>query len=264
MTNTLHELLVFAHDLAWQAGKITLRYFQTGITPDRKPDDSPVTVADREAEAYLRAAISHRYPTHAILGEEEGATGDSDAEWRWILDPIDGTRSFVRGVPLYGVMIGLEYAGQPVLGVVNIPALNESVYAAQGLGCWWNGRPCRVSQVATLAEGLLVATVADHRYARYGKQAAYERLVGAAGMLRTWGDCYGYVLVATGRAEAMIDPAMSVWDAAALLPILQEAGGTFTDWRGQATILGGEGIGSNGLVLAEMLQLIAGAESNDE
>lgn len=260
MTEMLRELLTFAHELAWQAGKITLRYFQTGITSDRKSDDSPVTVADREAESYLRRSIAECYPTHAILGEEEGASGSADAEWRWILDPIDGTRSFVRGVPIYGVMIGLEHVGQPVLGVVNIPALNEVVYAAQGLGCWWNGRPCRVSAISSLSQGLLVATTADGRYARYGKQAAYERLVATAGLFRTWGDCYGYLLVATGRAEVMLDPVMSIWDAAALFPILQEAGGTFTNWQGQATITSGEGIGTNGLVLDEVLQLIAGQE----
>lgn len=255
MKETLRELLDFAHELAWQAGKITLRYFQTGLTPDLKADDSPVTVADRETEHFIRAAINTRYPAHAILGEEEGASGASDAEWRWILDPIDGTRSFVRGVPLYGVMIGLEHAGTPRVGVVNIPALGELVAAASGLGCWWNGRPCRVSQVPTLREGLLISTAATDRYARYNRLPAYERLVGAAGMFRTWGDCFGYVLVATGRAEAMIDPVMSIWDAAALLPILQEAGGTFTDWQGRPTIDGGEGIGTNGLVLDEVLRL---------
>jgi histidinol phosphatase-like enzyme (inositol monophosphatase family) len=255
MNETLRELLTFAQELGWQAGKITLRYFQTGLTPDLKADDSPVTVADREAEQYIRAAIAARYPDHAVLGEEEGASGSEDAAWRWILDPIDGTRSFVRGVPLYGVMIGLLHAGQPVLGLVNMPALNEVVYAAQGLGCWWNGRPCRVSQVGRLADGLLVATTADDRYERNNKKAAFDRLVKTAGMFRTWGDCYGYVLVATGRAEATLDPKMSIWDAAALLPILQEAGGTFTDWRGNPTIEGGEGIGTNGLVLPELLHL---------
>lgn len=258
MTDTLRELLTFAHELAWQAGKITLRHFQTGIRPDLKADDSPVTVADRETEHFLRAAILGNYPTHAVLGEEDGISGNQDADWRWILDPIDGTRSFVRGVPLYGVMIGLEHAGQPVLGVVNVPAINEICYAARGLGCWWNGRPCRVSQVPTLGEGLLLSTAATDRYRKYDRLDGYERLVAAAGMFRTWGDCYGYVLVATGRAEAMVDPAMSIWDAAALLPILQEAGGTFTDWQGTATIDGGEGIATNSLVREEVFRLVRG------
>ncbi|NJK82321.1 MAG: inositol monophosphatase family protein [Chloroflexaceae bacterium] len=259
MQDTLRELLDFAHRAAWEAGKITLRYFQTGIAAELKSDESPVTIADREAEAFLRSAITTHYPQHAILGEEEGATGHSDAEWRWILDPIDGTRAFVRGMPLYGVMVGLEHRGEPVLGVINMPALNEITYAARGLGCWWNGRPCRVSQVPRLHDGLLVATTADDRYARTGRKESFERLVNAAGMFRTWGDCYGYVLVATGRAEATLDPIVSVWDVAAAYPIVREAGGTFTDWQGNATIHNKEGIGTNALVFDEIMQLIKGS-----
>lgn len=254
----MQELLNFAHELAWQAGKVTLRYFQSSITVDRKSDDSPVTIADRETERYLRSAILARYPEHAFLGEEDGLSGQQDAPWRWIVDPIDGTKAFVRGMPLYGVMIGIEYEGNPVVGVVNMPALGEIVVAAHGQGCWWNGRRCHVSQTSTLGEGLLLSTSAT-RYERYGKQEAMARLTSAAGIFRTWGDCYGYLMVATGRAEAMIDPKMSIWDAAPLLTILQEAGGTFTDWDGTATIDGGCGIGTNGLVFDEVMQLISGA-----
>lgn len=127
MPDELRDLLDFAHEIAWQAGKLTLRYFQSGVSVDRKADESPVTIADREAEAYLRSAIAARYPAHAVLGEEDGLSGAADATYRWILDPIDGTKSFVRGVPLYGVMVGLVREGQPVVGVVNIPALGEIV-----------------------------------------------------------------------------------------------------------------------------------------
>jgi histidinol phosphatase-like enzyme (inositol monophosphatase family) len=257
MQNTLEEMLNFAHNLAWQAGKITLRYFQTNLLTEVKSDNSPVTVADRETERFIREAISKRYPDHAVLGEEDGGTGNSQARWRWIIDPLDGTRSFVRGFPLYGVMIGVEYEGEPMLGVVNMPALNEVVYAAKDLGCWWNGRRCWVSEKKTIADGLFVATRANN-YERYGvgKQAAFDRLLAQAGMFRTWGDCYGYLLVATGRAELMLDPEMRIWDAAALLPILHEAGGTFTDWHGIPTIDGGEGLGTNGHVRDEVLKLL--------
>jgi histidinol-phosphatase len=255
MAEDLKEMLDFASQIAVNAGKITLRYFQGELDVERKADESPVTVADRESEAYLREAISGQYPDHAILGEEAGLSGPQDAEYRWVLDPIDGTKSFVRGVPLYGVLIGLLRAGQPVLGVVHLPALNETVCAASGTGCWWNGKPCRVSATRSLRDGLLVGTAADG-YEPYGKAAAFQRLHASAGMFRTWGDCYAYVLVATGRAEAAIDPIMNIWDAAALLPILQEAGGSYTDWRGNPTIAAGEGIGTNGHVLAEVLQLI--------
>ncbi len=255
MSEGLRELLDFAHQIAWQAGKITLRYFQSDLAVEQKSDESPVTVADREAEAYLRAAISARYPHHAILGEEEGLSGGTGASHRWILDPIDGTRTFVRGVPLYGVMVGLVREDAPVLGVVNLPAASEIVYAAKGVGCWWNGRPCRVSSIASLDKSLVVATIA-HGYDQYGKAEAFERILANCGLFRTWGDCYGHLLVATGRAEVALDPIMNVWDAAALLPILHEAGGSFSDWRGTPTIEGAEAISTNGLVFAELMELI--------
>jgi histidinol-phosphatase len=255
MTNELQDMLDFAHRLAWQAGKITLRYFQSDLLVDRKADDSPVTIADRETEAFLRAALSERYPDHAILGEEEGLTGVATSSYRWILDPIDGTKSFIRGVPLYGVMMALLREHEPVVGVVNMPATGEIVYAARGAGCWWNGRPCRVSSVSSLRESLVVATIA-HGYEQYGKDAALARIIDASGLFRTWGDCYGHLLVATGRAEVALDPIMNIWDNAALLPILEEAGGTFTDWQGVATIERGDGISTNGLVLDELMEVI--------
>ncbi|GIV88250.1 MAG: histidinol phosphate phosphatase [Chloroflexus sp.] len=259
MSESLEQMLAFARRLAYEAGQITLRYFQQEVTIERKADASPVTIADREAERYLRTAITAAYPDHAVLGEEDGLTGSEQATYRWVLDPIDGTKSFVRGVPLYGVLIGLLRAGEPVLGVIHIPALAETVAAAQGLGCDWNGRPCRVSHVTTLRESLVVGTTA-HDYERYGKAAAFRRIIERAGLFRTWGDCYGYVLVATGRAEVALDPAMNVWDAAALFPILSEAGGTYTDWQGVPTIYNEEGIGSNRHVLPELLALISGEE----
>ena len=252
MADELRALLDFAHQIAWQAGKLTLRYFQSELTIDHKADESPVTIADREAEAYLRAKITAQYPDHAILGEEAGLSGDAGATYRWVLDPIDGTKTFVRGVPLYGVMVGLLREGQPVVGAVNMPALGEIVYGAQGHGCWWNGRPCRVSPVASLAASLVVATTA-HGYEQHGKALAFQRLLAACGSFRTWGDCYGHLLVATGRAEVALDPIMNLWDAAALLPILEAAGGTFTDWHGVATIEAGEGLSSNGLVNEALL-----------
>jgi histidinol phosphatase-like enzyme (inositol monophosphatase family) len=254
MSETLPDLLDFANQLAWEAGKITLRHFQTGLRPDTKADDSPVTVADRESEQFMRAAIAARYPDHAILGEEYGETNPG-ASHRWILDPIDGTRTFVRGVPFYGVRVGLERAGEPVLGVVNMPALGEIVYAAQGLGCRWNGRRCRVSSVSTLSESLLVSTGVTG-YERHGKGEAWARLVGAAGMLRTWADCYGYLLVATGRAEVMTDAIVAEWDTAAVQRCVVEAGGVFTDWAGKPTAFGGSAIATNALVADEARRLL--------
>lgn len=259
---TLLTLRDFAADLAWQAGKLTLRYFQTDLTTEFKADDSPVTVADRTAERLMRELIEARYPDHSILGEEEGETRPG-ATYRWILDPIDGTKTFVRGVPMYAVLVGLEREGQPVVGAVNIPALGELLIAARGHGCTWNGRRARVSPVAALHESLLLCTDAASM-AHHGRAAAYRRLSAATRMQRSWGDAYGYVLVATGRAELMLDPIVSIWDCAALLPVLEEAGGTFTDWSGTPTIHAGEGLATNGLVLAEALALVGEKEQAND
>jgi histidinol-phosphatase len=255
MADELRTLLDFAHQIAWRAGKLTLRYFQGDFAVDRKADETPVTIADRESEAFLRAAITARYPDHAILGEEEGLQGDAGATYRWILDPIDGTKSFVHGVPLYGVMVGLVREGDPVVGVVHLPALGEIVYAARGHGCYWNGRPCHVSTTATLRESLVVSSL-GHGYAEYGKEEAFQRILKACYLFRTWGDCFGHLLVATGRAAVAIDPQMSIWDSAALYPIVREAGGTFTDWQGNPTIEAADAFSTNGVVFQEVLELM--------
>ena len=253
---TLREILDFATDAAWHAGRITLRHFQTGVAVDRKADDSPVTAADRSAEELLGNLIRTRFPQDGILGEEFGEqTGPSGR--RWIVDPIDGTKSFIHGVPLYGVMIGVEIDGQPTVGVVNFPALNEMVCAAKGLGCTWNGRPARVSTVTDLNESLLCTTDFD-AFDPNEKGDAYRRLRKTVRLARGWGDCYAHILVATGRAEIALDPVMNVWDNAALPPILEEAGGTFTDWKGNSTIWGEEAISTNGALFDKVMERIRG------
>jgi histidinol phosphatase-like enzyme (inositol monophosphatase family) len=258
--DALAQRLEFARQIAREAGQLTLRYFQQGdLAVDMKADATPVTEADRQAEQLLRRRIAERFAGDAVLGEEFGESAGTSG-FRWILDPIDGTKSFVRGVPLYGTLVGVEHDGQPAIGVIEMPALAECAWAGIGLGAWHQraGRPperASVSQTARLAQGLVCSSDVA-AFGPLGRQAAFERLVATSGLYRTWGDCYGYLLVATGRAEAMVDPAMSVWDAAALLPVLQEAGGTFTDWRGAATIHGGEGIATNGRVLAEVLAAV--------
>jgi myo-inositol-1(or 4)-monophosphatase len=248
--------LDFAVDAAWQAGRVTLQYFQAAFETEWKHDASPVTMADRSAEELLRRLIESTYPGHAIVGEEFGESHHDNATFRWILDPVDGTRSFIRGVPLYAVLVGLEVEGELVVGVANFPALNEIVAAARGEGCRWNGRACRVSQVARLSEALVCYTDGTG-FGRGGRAEAWARVSAACHTQRGWSDAYGHVLVATGRAEAMLDPIMSPWDCGALLPILQEAGGTFSDWDGQVTAYGGHAISSNGLVHEEILRLIS-------
>ncbi|MDX6405540.1 MAG: histidinol-phosphatase [Blastocatellia bacterium] len=250
----LKSLLDFAVRLAREAGEITVRHFKKSFVAERKADNSFVTIADREAERDLRANLERAFPDDGILGEEEGekigATGR-----RWIIDPIDGTYSFVHGVPLYAVLIGLEIEGESVLGAVNLPALNELVYAARGLGCFWNGEPARVSATQTLSEALLLATDFG-ACEQNGFGRAAEELQGQVSARRTWGDAYGHVLVATGRADIMLDPVMNVWDCAALLPLLEEAGGTFTDWRGKKTIHGGNAISTNGRLFDDVMETI--------
>jgi len=249
----LADLLAVATEAAWVGGRRTLAYFNTGTAgTEYKADETPVTRADREAERLIRGVIGRAFPDHAIVGEEEGATAGS-APYRWIVDPLDGTKTFVRGVPLYGTLIAVESAGEPVVGVVYLPALDEMVAAAKGLGCTWNGRPCRVSATEDLGKAL--ACVTDERSAR-DRSGGWAALAGRAQMQRTWGDCYQYVLVATGRAEVAVDPVMNLWDCAPLLPILEEAGGSFTDWSGRRTIAGGEAVATNGVLHDAVLALL--------
>jgi len=250
------QLLEFAVQLARGAGDITLKYFRQRPETTTKTDGSYVTIADREAEAYVRRQIAERFPDDGILGEEEGESQGRSGR-RWIIDPIDGTFAFVHGVPFYGVLIALEIDGEMSVGVINIPALDEIVSAGKGLGCYLNGQPARVSETARLEDALLLCTDFS-ACARYGFGEAAERLQSRAKTSRTWGDCYGYVLVATGRADVMLDPVMNLWDCAALLPIMEEAGGTFTDWRGVRNVDGGNSIATNGLLFTEVMNLVTG------
>ncbi|HSJ05596.1 MAG TPA: histidinol-phosphatase [Longimicrobiales bacterium] len=250
------ELLDFAVEVAWRAGLETLAHYQTGAAAETKPDASPVTAADRAAEATARRLIEARHPGDAILGEEEGEEREGAAR-RWIIDPIDGTRSFMRGVPLYGVLIALEAGDDAVLGVMHFPALQETVYAARGLGCWWNGRRARVSAETRLQNALVLTTDVE-AIERAGRGPGWDRLRRSAGLCRTWGDCYGYALVATGRAEAMLDPVLSLWDVAAVVPIVEEAGGVFTDWDGAPGHRARSGVATNAALAEEVRRMLRG------
>jgi histidinol phosphatase-like enzyme (inositol monophosphatase family) len=256
----LTELLEFALALARGAGDLSLNYFRKQPETTTKSDGSYVTIADREAEAYLRQQIAERFPDDGVLGEEEGEHKGRSGR-RWIVDPIDGTFAFVHGVPFYGVLIALEIEGEASVGVVNIPALNEVVAAAKGCGCFLNGAAARVSTIDRLEDALLLSTDFS-ACARYGFGRAVELLQRRAKSSRTWGDCYGYVLVATGRAEVMLDPVMNLWDCAPLLPIMEEAGGTFTDWRGVKTISGGNSIATNGALFNEVMAVVENKDAD--
>jgi myo-inositol-1(or 4)-monophosphatase len=257
MPEPLRPYLDFAVETAYLAGRLTLGYYQTGLQPDMKPDDSPVTIADKKAEELIRSRIEKAYPGHAILGEEHGAKQVKGATHLWIIDPIDGTKAFTRGVPLYGVLIGLEIEGTARVGAAYFPALDEMVSAATGEGCWWNGRRAHVSTVTDLKRAYLTLTDVNS-FDRYNKAEAFQRLVKATYHRAGWSDAYGYALVATGRAEIMLDPIMHVWDCGPFLPILKEAGGYFGDWQGNETIYGGEALATTQSLLPEVLRLIRG------
>lgn len=252
----MEEYLRFAVDTAFEAGRLTLAHFQTGVRPDFKPDGTEVTVADREAEALVRTRIARTYPDHDVVGEEldDKETG---ASHRWYVDPVDGTKAFVHGVPLYAVLIGLEIEGEPAVGAAYFPALNEMLSAATGLGCLWNGRRSRVSEAKSLAGGIAAFTDAKSME-EHGRGEEFSRVRRAAGACRGWSDAYGHALVATGRAELMLDPKLHPWDCAPFVPILRESGGYFGSWSGEETIRGGEGISTTRELLPEVLRLVGG------
>ena len=253
MPDAIDEYLAFGVQVALDAGRVVMEHYQAGVAVELKADASPVTLADRGAEQLIRRAIAARFPDHAVAGEEYGDDGRQSA-LRWIVDPIDGTKSFVRGVPLFGVLVALEIDGRPEMGVCHLPALAETVAAATGRGCTWNGRPARVSAVSTLGDATVLFSDGRMLAARLADR--WPPLESAAGLTRSWGDCYGHCLVATGRADVMLDPVMNPWDCAALLPILREAGGAFTDWTGINRIDGGDAVSSNGVLHDEVLALL--------
>ncbi|MFM7108728.1 MAG: inositol monophosphatase family protein [Planctomycetaceae bacterium] len=246
----------------------TLRWFgRPDLAVEDKADLSPVTAADRAAEAILRRALLGAFPHDAFLGEETGATAGTSG-WEWVVDPVDGTKSFIRGVPLYATLVGCRRGDAGVVGVIAIPALDEMVYAAAGCGAWHVRRAAspvraRVSSRARLADALACSSDFTS-FARWsgGPTAgaeARDRVERAFRLARTWGDGYGYLLVATGRAEAMVDPLMNRWDAAAVETVVVEAGGRYTDWHGRPRIDSGDGLATNGLVHDEVVRMLTGA-----
>ena len=250
-----NTLLAAAEELARLTGAVALSHYRSALAVEQKADGSPVTAADRAAEQAAREWVRARFPDDGVLGEEFGEER-ADARRRWIIDPIDGTKSFVRGVPLWGSLVALCEGERVLAGAAFFPAVDELVVAAPGAGCWWNGRRCFVSSVSDLSAATALTT--DERFAHHGgRRAAWERLGERVSVARSWGDCFGYLLVATGRAEVMCDPELSLWDAAALQPIIVEAGGSFTDWSGRPTAFGGSAIATNRALASESRALLA-------
>ena len=244
-------LLDEAVALAREAGRLTLEWFRTvDLAVERKGDGTPVTAADRATERLVRERLAATHPDDAIVGEEEAERAGTSGR-RWIVDPIDGTKAFTHGVPLYSTLLALEDEHGSAIGVIDLPALGETVYAGRGLGCFCNGEPARVSHRDRLRGSYLTTSGFD-----YWSPVALMAARDSGMFLRTWGDGYGYALVATGRVEAMVDPVASTWDVAAMPVIIGEAGGTFTDFAGESRIDGGSGLATNGPLHDEVREIV--------
>lgn len=236
-----HDIVEYAVDIVRRAGMLTLDWYgRASLRVDTKNDGTPVTEADRAAERLLRAELAKAFPEDSVVGEEEPARRGTSAR-TWTLDPIDGTKAFTRGVPLYANLLALDDEHGPAIGVINLPALSETVWAGRGLGCHYNGTPCRVSTTASLDNAYASTSGLDN-----WPRAALDALLASPVKLRTWGDGYGYALVATGRIDAMIDPVVEPYDIAPMRTILPEAGGRFTDLTGKERADGGSGLATNG------------------
>ena len=257
------ELLDFAKTIAREAGDITLQHYQTDLKPDFKSDDSPVTIADKNAEAHIRKRIESAYPDHDIVGEEFGFT-QKNSRYRWFIDPIDGTKSFICGVPLYAVLIGLEIEGRVEVGVTHFPALDEMVSAQTAGGCYFNDERVRVSEQGDLSRAI-VAHIDTASFGRISpaKAQAWETISNASYYNAGWCDAYSYALVATGRADLALDPIMNPWDCGPFPAIFREAGGYFGDWKGNEGVIdAAESIGVNANLKAQILKITAPASQS--
>lgn len=248
-----------AVDAAQQAGKLALGYFDNNVHVEWKQDESPVTVADRNAEQFLRQTLLAKFPGDGFLGEEYGDQPGTSG-FRWIVDPVDGTRSFVRGIPIWATLVGLEYKGEQIAGVAVLPALGDTYRALRGDGAFRNERPLHVSKVAELRQAMMFYSSISW-FVKAGKRDLFLDLAVNTQRQRGFGDFYGFVLVAQGSGEIMIEHGVHSWDMAALKPIIEEAGGRFSDWQGNPTIESPDVLATNGTLHEEVLRLLASRQS---
>ncbi len=226
----LDEYKSFSKLLTLESGKIIKKYFRTDLSIETKDDNTPVTIADTATEELFRKMIEEEFPQHGILGEEFGQT-NKDAEYQWVLDPIDGTKSFLCGTVTFGTLISLLKNGEPILGVFHQPILDE-LLIGDNIKTTLNDREVKVKDINNLEEAILLST--DHlTFEKYQNSEKFEKLIRNVKLYRLWGDCYGYYLIASGFAHIMIDPIMSYWDVPALIPIIKGAGGIITDYQGK-------------------------------
>ncbi|MCU7495986.1 MAG: histidinol-phosphatase [Ignavibacteria bacterium] len=249
----MDELKKFAKLLADKSGEIVRGYFRTKIQIESKQDLSPVTIADKKAEEAMREMIMKEFPDHGILGEEFGSH-NIDSDYQWVLDPIDGTKSFICGAVSFGTLIALMKNNQPILGVINQPVLNDFLIG-DNFTAELNGQKVRLRQCNGLSDAVLLTT--DHLHIeKYQNLPAFENLIHKVKLYRNWGDCYGYYLVATGFADVMIDPEMSVWDSMALIPVIRGAGGIITDYQGNDPVQGHSIVAAGPSIHGEVIRLL--------
>jgi histidinol phosphatase-like enzyme (inositol monophosphatase family) len=254
--------LEYALKVVKASERITLKYFprrdlfgKSRLKVNYKSDKSPVTIADKSCEKFLVKELSKKFPSHGFLGEEFGA-GSAKSETRWIIDPIDGTRNFTRGIPYWGTLCGLEDEGQIVAGIMALPALKEVYYASKGQGAYENGKRIRVSKVKELEKSTIVFGGLNFFLgSKYEK--GFEEIIKSAYHDRGFGDCFGYTFVAEGLAEAMLDPIVSPWDVAALKIIIEEAHGIFTDFEGDSTIYNRTAVAANPYIHEAVLKKLS-------
>lgn len=251
-------LMEAALEVARLTSAVALRFFRQDLRVEEKSDGSPVTLADRAAEQFAREWIHARFPADGILGEEFGETPGASGR-RWLLDPIDGTKSFIRGVPLWGTCVAVCEGSDVLAGAAGYPAVDEYIAAAPAEGCWHNGARARVSEVARIEHATVLVTD-DRNFPRPERAEGWKALSRRAAISRTWGDCYGYLLVATGRAEVMVDPILNPWDAPMFLPIIEEAGGVFSGWHGRRDAFAGDAIATNGALAHDARALLWSAD----
>lgn len=249
----MNELKKFSKYLADESGKIIRNYFRTNISVDSKTDESPVTIADKKAEEKMRELIMKEFPQHGIIGEEFG-THNEHAEYKWILDPIDGTKSFICGTVTFGTLIALTKNDEPILGIINQPILNEFLIGDNNLS-ELNGVKTKVRNCASLSQATLLTT--DHlNIEKYQNAKKFDALIRSVKLYRNWGDCYGYYLVATGYADIMIDPIMNIWDSSAVIPIIRGAKGTITDYHGSDAAKGDSIIAASPEIHKEIISML--------
>ncbi|MDX1700984.1 MAG: histidinol-phosphatase [Melioribacteraceae bacterium] len=253
INSDLKEFREFCAFLTQRSGDNIRKYFRSDIQIESKSDSSPVTIADKSTEEILRELITKEYPEHGIIGEEFGKYNEN-AEYQWILDPIDGTKSFVCGAITFGTLISLVKNNRPILGVFHQPILNE-LLIGDNEETVLNDRIVKIKDVNNINDAVLLAT--DHLgIEEYQDLAKFEKLMRKVKLYRQWGDCYGYYLVASGFAQIMIDPIMSIWDTMALIPIIKGSGGIITDYHGHDAVVGNSIVASTPNLHREVIEIL--------